>query len=32
MTKDEGIVRLNCAKKKVVDIYEHSVYNNDDEI
>lgn len=32
MTKDEGIVWSNCAKKKVVDIYGHSVYNNEDEI
>lgn len=33
MTKDEGIIWSNCAKnKKVVDIYGHSVYNNEDEI
>lgn len=33
MTKDEGkcLVEL-CKNKKVVDIYGHSVYNNEDEI
>lgn len=33
MTKDEGIVWAElCKNKKVVDIYGHSVYNNEDEI